>query len=312
MNKNSRIYVAGHLGLVGRAVLKKLKEQGYRGLVLRTHEQLDLTDRGKTDKFFKESRPDYVLLLAAKTGGILANSKHPADFIYQNIQIESNVIHCAYKYRVKKLLFLGSACMYPKFCPIPIKEEYLLTGPIEPANEPFAIAKICGIKLCQAYKRQFKRNFICAVPATIYGPFDHFDNNGHVVAGLIQKFHQAKLARRNKIVEIWGTGRPKREFIFVDDAAEALIFLMNYYNGNEIVNIGTQKEMSIKELAETLKKIIGFKGTIRYEKEKPDGPLRRLLDSSKILKMGWKPRVPLFRGLELTYEWYGRQKPNKL
>ncbi len=301
-----------------------MKELRYNNLIFKTHKELDLTNQAKTEKLFKDSRPEYVFLLAAKVGGIYANNTYPADFIYQNIAIQSNVIHAAYKYGVKKLLFPGSACMYPKFCLQPMKEEYLLTGAIEPTNEPFAVAKIAGVKMCQAYNRQYKTNFICVVPATVYGPGDHFNLNGHVMAALIEKFHGKEVnpvREQNSLtgcavggikppvafsngVKIWGTGKPKREFIFIDDAVEALIFLMKNYSGNEIINIGTRAEISIAGLAREIKEIISFKGNVSYDKNKPDGIPRRLLDSTKLLNMGWIPKVELKKGIKLACEWY--------
>lgn len=301
MKKNSRIYVAGHLGFVGGALTTKLKSLGFKNLILKSHKEVDLADQEKVNKLFKEAKPEYVFLLAAKVGGIHANSAYPADFIYQNLAIQTNVIHAAYRYGSKKLLFPGSACMYPKYCPQPMKEEYLLTGPIETTNEPFAVAKIAGVKLCQAYNRQFKTNFISVVPATIYGPRDHFDVNGHVMAALINKFSTNQ-------VSIWGTGRPKREFIFIDDVADALIFLMRNFNDKEIIHIGTQEEISIKDLALKIKRVVSFKGQISFDKSKPDGSPRRLLDSARLLRMGWRPRVSLEKGIELTWEWYQSKK----
>lgn len=297
MQRKSRIYVAGHTGFVGRALTNKLKNLGFKNLILRIHKQLDLTNQSKADKLFKELRPEYVFLLAGKVGGIYANNVYPADFIRQNIAIQANVIYAAYKYKVKKLLFPGSACMYPKYCPQPMKEEYLLTGLIEPTNEPFAVAKIAGVKMCQSYNRQYKTNFISVVPATIYGPKDHFDVNGHAMAALIEKFC-------GKEVKIWGTGKQKREFIFIDDIVDALIFLMKNYSGSEIINIGTGIEISIKNLAQRIKDIALFKGRITFDTSKPDGMPRRLLDSTKLLNMGWRPKVDLEKGIKLTYEWY--------
>lgn len=298
MQKKSRIYVAGHTGFVGKALTCKLKSMGFKNLILRTHNQLDLTDQGKVCKLFKEYRPEYVFLLAAKVGGIHANSAYPADFIYQNITIQANVIQASYKYKVKKLLFPASACMYPKHCLQPMKEQYLFTAPVEPTSEPFAIAKIAGVKMCQSYNRQYKTNFISVVPATIYGQGDHFGLNGHVMAALIAKFCG------EKEVKIWGTGRPKREFIFIDDLTDALILLMQNYQGSEIIHIGTGVEISIKGLAEKIKDITLFKGEVLFEKTQPDGMPRRLLDSAKLLNMGWRPKINLEKGIKLACAWY--------
>jgi len=297
VQRNSRIFIAGHQGFIGNAVTCQLKDLGYKNLILRTHRELDLTDQKKVDTFFKKTRPEYVFFLAAKVGGIYANSTYPAEFIYQNMAIQTNTIHASYRYGVKKLLFPGSACMYPKHCSQPMREEHLLTGSIEPTNEPFAVAKISGVKMCQSYNRQYGTHFICTVPATAYGPGDHFDVNGHVMAALIGKFF-------GKEVKIWGTGKPRREFIFIEDLANALIFLMQNYSGNEIINIGTGTDLSIKDLALKIKDATLFKGKMSFEKDKPDGIPRRLLDSSKIFKMRWKPKIKLDEGIRLTCEWY--------
>jgi len=299
MNKNSRLFVAGHTGFIGCALTRKLKALGFKNLILRTHKEIDLTDQDKVDKLFKKTRPEYVFLLAAKVGGIRANNAYPADFIYQNIAIQANVMQAAYKYKAKKLIFPGSACMFPKYCPQPMKEDYLLTGLIEPTNEPFAVAKIAGVKTCQAYNRQHKTDFISVVPATIYGPGDHFDIDGHVMAALIKKFCERE-------VKVWGSGKPKREFIFIDDVVSALIFLMQNYSGSEIINIGTGREISIKNLAQKINDITLFKGKITFDKSKPDGMPRRLLDSRKLLNMGWRPKVDLDKGIKLTCAWYNR------
>jgi len=303
MKKGSLIYVAGHTGLVGSAIVRRLLKLGYKNLLLRTHKELDLTDRRKTGLFFKKEFPEYVFLAAAKVGGILANSKYPAEFIYQNIMIQTNVIHLSYKYKIKKLLFFGSSCIYPKLCPQPIKEEYLLSGHIEPTNEPYAIAKIVGIKMCQSYNKQYGTDFISVVPANIYGPGDHFNDEGHVIPNLIRRFYEAK-RKKEKSVTIWGTGKPRRDFLYVDDLSDACIFLMNGYRGSEIINIGSGSDISIAELAQIIKKIVGFKGTIIYDGTKPDGMPKRLLDISKITTLGWKPKMRLERGLRLTYEWW--------
>ncbi|MDO8489043.1 MAG: GDP-L-fucose synthase [Candidatus Omnitrophota bacterium] len=297
MKKNSRIYVAGHTGFVGSALTRRLKALGFKNLILKTRKEIDLADQGKVNKLFRTLRPEYVFLLAAKVGGIRANNIYPADFIYQNIAIASNVIQAAYRYKAKKLLFPGSACMFPKYCPQPMKEDYLLTGSIEPTNEPFAVAKIAGVKMCQVYNRQYKTKFISVVPATIYGPGDHFNVDGHVMAALIEKFY-------GRQVNVWGTGKPKREFIFIDDVVNALIFLMQNYSGSQIINIGTGVEVSIKNLAQKIKDITLFKGKVTFDISKPDGMLRRLLDSTKLLDMGWKPKVNLEEGIKLTCQWY--------
>jgi len=300
MKKNSLIYVACHRGFIGSAIVRKLKEKGYKKFLLKA--DLDLTDQTAVEKFFKNSKPEYVFLPSIKEGGILANTIYPADFIYQNIMTQSNVLNSAYKYGIKKLLFLGSACSYPKFCPQPIKEKYLLTGSIESTNEPYAIAKISGIKMCQSYNKQYKTNFISTIPTNTYGPYDNFGKEGHVIAGLIKKFHQAKM--KNGVVKIWGTGKPKRGFFYIDDVADACIFLMNKYNKNKVINIAGGKEVSIRQLVDILKKITGFNGEIIYDTKKPDGIPRRLLDSAKIFKLGWQPKIKLEKGLELTYKWY--------
>ena len=297
MNKKSRIYVAGHTGFVGSALTRKLKDLGFKKLILKTHKEVDLVDQDKVNKLFKKTRPEYVFLLAAKVGGIRANNTYPADFIYQNIAIQANVIQAAYKYRAKKLIFPGSACMFPKYCPQPMKEDYLLAGLIEPTNEPFAVAKIAGVKMCQAYNRQYKTNFISVVPATIYGPGDHFGVDGHVMAALIKKFS-------GREVKVWGSGKPKREFIFIDDVVSALIFLMQNYSGGEMINIGTGREISIKNLARKINDIISFDGKVTFDTSKPDCMPRRLLDSRKLLNMGWKPQVDLEKGIKLTCAWY--------
>jgi GDP-L-fucose synthase len=305
MKKDSLIYVAAHEELLGFAIAKKLKEKGYKNIILKTAKELDLSDQRGVEAFFKKCKPDYVFLPSVKSGGISANSAYPADFIYQNIICQTNVINSSYRYGVKKLLFLGSACSYPKICPQPIKEEYLLTGSIEPTNEPYAVAKIAGIKMCQAYNKQYKTNFIAAVPTNIYGPGDDFGPGGHVVASLIKRFNETlKDNTKDSEIKIWGTGKPKREFIYSDDFAEACLFLMDKYNASELINIAGGEEISIKNLAELLKKITGFRGKIIYEKEKPDGIPRRLLDSGKIFSLGWKPKIKLEKGLKLTCEWY--------
>ena len=303
MKKNSHIYVAGHTGLVGSAIVRRLLKLGYKNLLLKSHKELDLTNKEKVKIFFEKELPEYVFLAAAKVGGILANSKYPAEFIYQNVMIQTNAIHLSYKYKVKKLLFFGSSCIYPKICPQPIKEGYLLSGHIEPTNEPYAVAKISGIKLCQSYNKQYGTNFISVIPANIYGPGDHFNDEGHVIPNLIRRFYEAKKKGRKKVT-VWGTGKPRRDFLYVDDLADACIFLMNRYRRSEIINIGSGCDISIAELATLIKKIVGFKGKIIYDETKADGMPRRVLDVSKITALGWYPKMELERGLNLTYEWW--------
>lgn len=303
MNKNSSIHVAGHTGQIGSAIVRRLLRSGYKNLILKTHRELDLTDQKKTGIFFKKERPEYVFQAAAKVGGIFANNTYPADFIYRNIMIQTNIVQMSYKYGVKKLLLLGSSCIYPKYCKQPIKEDTLLTGSIEPTNEPYAIAKIAGIKLCQSYNRQFGTNFISVIPANVYGINDHFDEGGHVVAGVIKKFHEAKTKEYDSVT-VWGTGKPRREFLYVDDVADACIFLINKYSGNEIINVGGGTDISIAGLARLVKKVIGFKGKVIFDDSKPDGMPRRLLDSKRIFSLGWRPKTGLEEGLKITYKWY--------
>lgn len=303
MNKNSRIYIAGHTGFIGSAVLTILKKRNYGNLIYKTHKELDLTNQKKVNSFFKNTKPEYVFLLAARVGGIYANSTYPAEFIYENLVIQSNVIHASYMYGVKKLIFPGSACMYPKNCSQPMKEEYLLNGPIEPTNESFAVAKIAGIKMCQSYNRQYKTKYICCVPATAYGPGDHFGQNGHVISGLIERMHKAKISG-SKEVTVWGSGSPKREFIYIDDIARTLVLLMQEYKGNGIMHIGNGKDISIKKLSYLIKKIVGFRGKLNFDTTKPDGNSRRLLKPQEIKKFGLKPSIDLSAGLQLTYKWY--------
>jgi len=303
MEKESKIYVAGHRGLVGSAILHNLQAEGYNNLVIRTHRELDLCNQEEVRAFFEKERPEYIFLAAAKVGGILANSTYPADFIYNNIAIQIYAIHNAYLYGVKKLLFLGSSCIYPKFAPQPMKEEYLLTGILEPTNEPYAIAKISGIKMCQAYNRQYGTNFISVMPTNLYGPGDNFDlETSHVLSALIRKFHEAKLS--GQPVTVWGTGTPRREFLYVNDLAEACIFLMNCYDGEDIINIGTGLDISIKELAGFISEVIGYRGEIIFDTGKPDGMQRKLLDVTRINSLGWKAKTDLREGIEKTYKWY--------
>ncbi len=303
MNRNPKIYVAGHTGLIGSAIIRKLTALGHDNILVKSHQELDLTDRSAAEKLFAGEKPEYLFLAAAKVGGIYANSTYPAEFIFQNLMIQSNVIDLAFRYKVRKLLFLGSVCMYPRICPQPIKEDFLMTGPIEPTNEPFGVAKLAGIKMCQAYNTQYGTNFISAIPANVYGINDHFDEHGHVVAALIRKFHAAKKEKR-KSVTIWGTGKPRREFLYVDDVADACIFLMNKYEANQVINVGKGTDTSILELANIIGEITGFEGEISFDTSKPDGIPRRLLDSSRINALGWEARTQLVDGLKETYAWY--------
>ncbi|HHT9135449.1 MAG TPA: GDP-L-fucose synthase family protein [Candidatus Avalokitesvara rifleensis] len=307
MEKGAKIFVAGHQGMIGAALVRRLREDGHTNLLLRTSSELNLLDQKAVSYFFSAHKPEYVFLATGKVGGILANSTYPAEFIYINLQIQNNVIHCAFESGVKKLLFLGSPCMYPKFCQQPMKEEYLLTGPIEPTNEPYAIAKIAGVKMCQSYNRQYGTNFMPVIPADVYGTNDDFSDGGHVVPSLIRKFHGAMTNGSNSIT-LWGTGKPRREFLYADDLSEALIFLMHVYDGSEVINVGTGYDTSVAELARSIKKMVGFDGKIIYDKTKPDGMPRRLLDVSRITSLGWKPKTGLVEGLELTYAWYKQCK----
>lgn len=317
MEQDAYIYIAGHKGLVGSAILRKLESEGYTNLITRSHKELDLFKQAEVDKFFSEITPEFVFLAAAKVGGIWANNNYPAEFIYNNIMIQTNILHASFKTGIKKLLFLGSSCIYPRECPQPIKEEYLLSGELEPTNESYAIAKISGIKMCQSYNRQYGTNFISVMPTNLYGPGDNFDlETSHVLPALVRKFHKAKMGdklqktndRRDKHVTIWGTGKPSREFLYVDDLADACLFLMNNYNSNEIINIGTGKDISIKKLAELIKDVVGFEGAILYDPSKPDGTPQKLLDCRKIESIGWRSSISLRQGIEMTYRWYMENK----
>ncbi len=304
MERSSKIYIAGHRGLVGSAILRKLQADGYTNLVYKTSQELDLRDKNQVDEFFAEEKPEYVFLAAAKVGGIVANNEYPADFIRDNLMIQTNVIDAAYRNGVKKLLFLGSTCIYPKFAPQPLKEEYLLTGELEPTNEPYAIAKIAGIKMCQSYNRQYGTKYISVMPTNLYGPNDNFDlHTSHVLPALIRKFHEAKETNA-PYVEVWGTGTPRREFLYSDDLADACVFLMNNYEGNEIVNVGVGEDISIKELAEKIKEVVGYQGEIKFDTTKPDGTPRKLVDVSKINALGWKASISLDEGLQKVYQWF--------
>lgn len=304
MNKDAKVYVAGHRGLVGSAILRKLESEGYTNLVYRSSSELDLRNPIEVDTFFKEEKIDYVFLAAAKVGGIVANNEFPADFIRDNLMIQTNVIDASYKTGVKKLLFLGSTCIYPKLAPQPLKEEYLLTGTLESTNEPYAIAKIAGIKMCESYNRQYGTKFISAMPTNLYGENDNFDlHSSHVLPALIRKFHEAKV-NNSEFVEVWGTGTPKREFLYSDDLADACLFLMHNYEGNEIVNIGVGEDIAIKDLAYLVKKVTGFEGELKFDTTKPDGTPRKLVDVTKLNSLGWKATTTLEEGLEKAYSWF--------
>jgi len=308
MRENSRIYVAGHRGLVGSAIVRKLREDGFDNLLLRTHGELDLTRQEEVEKFFEGENPEYVFLAAAKVGGILANNTFPAEFIYTNLCIQNNIIRASYLSGVKKLVFLGSSCIYPKLCPQPIKEEYLLSGPLEPTNEAYAIAKIAGIKMCEFYNRQYGTNFIGVMPTNLYGPNDNFDlETSHVLPALIRKCHEAKVSNKREVV-IWGTGSPRREFLHVDDLADACLYLMVNYDGREIVNIGVGEDLTIRELAEMIAGVIGFKGKLRFDTSKPDGTPQKLLDVSRLNNLGWQAKISLEEGIRRTYDWYLDQR----
>lgn len=304
MNKDSKIYVAGHRGLVGSAIVRNLKYKGYKNVIGKSHRELDLMSFEAVREFFGNEKPEYIFLAAAKVGGIGVNDKAPADFIYENLMMECNVIKAAHDFKVKKLLFLGSSCIYPKMCSQPIKEEYLLSGYLEPTNEGYALAKICGLKMCEFFKKQYGDNFISVMPTNLYGPNDNFDlETSHVMPALIRKFHEAKTNNKPS-VEIWGTGKPLREFLHVDDMSDACVYLMEKYNGHEHVNIGTGKEISIKELALLIKSIVGYEGELRFDESKPDGTPRKLLDISKLNNLGWKYKIELEAGIKDLYNWF--------
>ena len=304
MNKTSKIYVAGHKGLVGSAIVRRLENEGYENLVVRTSKELDLRDKDQVDQFFESEKPEYVFLAAAKVGGIVANNEYPADFIRDNLLIQTNIIDAAYRNDVAKLLFLGSTCIYPKFAQQPLKEEYLLTGELEPTNEPYAIAKIAGIKMCESYNRQYGTKYISVMPTNLYGPNDNFDlHTSHVLPALIRKFHEAKEGNIPH-VEVWGTGSPKREFLYSDDLADACVYLMDNYEGNEIVNVGVGEDISIKELAQKVKEVVGYEGEIQFDTSKPDGTPRKLVDVTKLNSLGWKAGTSLDMGLKNAYQWF--------
>jgi len=304
LSHDSRIYVAGHRGLVGSAVVRSLKREGYGNLIVRSRKELDLTEQSAVRSFFGEARPQAVIMAAARVGGIHANNSHPAGFLRDNLLIQDNVIDAAYRSGVEKFVFLGSSCIYPKLAPQPIKEDYLLTGPLEPTNEWYAIAKIAGVKMCQAYRREYGFNAISLMPTNLYGPGDNFDlQNSHVLPALIRKFHEAK-GRGDKSVDIWGTGSPRREFLHVDDLADAVVYLLQNYDGEPIVNIGWGEDVTIRELAEMVMSAIGYTGALAFDPTKPDGTPRKLLDVSRLHKLGWRPRISLKEGIAATYAWF--------
>lgn len=315
-SKNSKIFIAGHKGLVGSALVRILLAKGYNNLVFRTHQELDLTNQASVAEFFQKEKPEYVFIAAAKVGGIMANNTYPADFIYQNLQIQNNVIHQAYLNSVKKLLLLGSVCIYPKFAPEPVGENSLLTGILEPTNEPYAIAKIAGIKMCQSYNRQYGTNFISVMPANLYGPGDNFNlQKSHVLPALIRKFYEAKINNQPEVVA-WGTGKPRREFLYVDDMAEGCLFLMENFNptkeqnekGEIFLNLGVGSDITIADLVSLVKEVVGYEGKVVWDTSKPDGTPGRLLDCTKVNNLGWKPRVELKEGIKLALEWYIKNK----
>lgn len=304
MNKDDVVFVAGHGGLVGSALVRRLRADGYSRLVLRSSGELDLRNQAAVNAFFAEQRPQHVLLAAARVGGIHANSTYPADFIRDNLLIQSHVVDAAYRNGARKLLFLGSSCIYPKLAPQPIPESALLTGPLEPTNEAYAIAKIAGVKLCQAYRRQYGFNAIAVMPTNLYGPGDNFDlQNSHVLPALIRKFHEARLRAERETV-VWGTGTPRREFLYVDDLADACLFLMNRYDSDELINVGWGEDVSIRELAQLVREVVGFSGELRFDSSKPDGTPRKVLDVSRLQALGWRPRVPLREGVARSYRWF--------
>lgn len=301
MEKNAKIYVAGHRGMVGSAIVRRLKAEGYHNLVVRTSRELDLRNQQAVMDFYAEEQPEYVILAAAKVGGIVANNTYRADFLYDNLAIEMNVIHQAYAHGVKKLLFLGSSCIYPKLAPQPMKEDHLLTGTLEPTNEPYAIAKIAGIKLCEAYRDQYQANFISAMPTNLYGPNDNYDlQNSHVLPALLRKFHEAKV-NNTPSVEIWGDGSPMREFMHADDLAAACVYLLKEYNDRQFVNVGVGEEISIKDLALTIKEVVGFEGELKFDTSKPTGTPRKLMDSERLFATGFRPQITLLEGIKQVY-----------
>jgi len=311
VEKQSKIYVAGHRGLVGSAILRLLQAQGYANLVHRTHAELDLTDQIAVERFFAAERPEYVFLAAAKVGGIHANNTYPAEFIYQNLAVQNNVIHASYRHGVTKLCFLGSSCIYPKHAPQPMKEEYLLTGTLEPTNQPYALAKIAGIEMVRSYNRQYGTRYISVMPTNLYGPNDNFDlQNSHVLPALIRKFVDAEKSGAPSVT-LWGSGRPRREFLYVEDMADACIFLMNTYDGDDFVNIGTGTDITILELAGMIKEAVGYRGALEFDPSKPDGTPQKLLDVSRLTSLGWKAKMGLKEGVQQTIRWYREHGPGK-
>lgn len=307
MKKDSKIYIAGHRGMVGSAILRRLQKDGFENFVLRTSSELDLRNQNAVQNFFEAEKPEYVFIAAAKVGGIHANNTYRAEFIYDNLAIETNLVHASYLNKVKKLLFLGSSCIYPKNAPQPMKEEHMLTGELEPTNEPYAIAKIAGLKMCESYARQYGCNFFTVLPCNLYGDNDNYDlNNSHVLPALLRKFHEAKI-NHEPFVVVWGSGKPKREFMHVDDLADACVFLMQKYDSKDSINIGSSEEVTIAELAQLIKKITGYAGELRHDSSKPDGVMRKLLDSSRINALGWKPKISLEEGIRKTYENFRQQ-----
>lgn len=306
MDKKACIYIAGHRGMVGSAILRRLEAEGYSNFLLRTSQELDLRDQAAVNDFFTKEKPDYVFLAAARVGGIVANNTYRADFLYDNLMIQSNVLHAAWQHRVKKLLFLGSSCIYPKLAPQPLKEEYLLTGPLEYTNEPYAIAKIAGIKLCDAYRQQYGCNFISVMPTNLYGPNDNYDlENSHVLPALIRKFHEARVANAPQVI-VWGTGNPRREFMHADDLADACVFLMHHYSDSSPVNIGVGEDISIRDLAFLIAEITGYTGEIVFDTTRPDGTPRKLMDTSRLNAMGWNPKIGLQEGIAAVYNDWAR------
>jgi GDP-L-fucose synthase len=312
MNKEAKIYIAGHRGMVGSSIMRKLKNEGYHNLLVKTSKELDLRNQEAVKTFFAEEKPDYVFLAAAKVGGIIANSTYKADFIYENLMIQNNVIHESYRNKVKKLMFLGSSCIYPKLAPQPLKEEYLLTGLLEPTNDAYAVAKIAGIKMCDAYRDQYGCNFISVMPTNLYGPNDNYDlNNSHVLPALIRKFHEAKL-NEHPFVTIWGTGTPRREFLHANDLADACFYLMQTYNEPGLINIGVGEDIAIIELAKLVEDTVGYAGNIKFDSSKPDGTPRKLMDVSKLLTFGWKAKIGLKDGIREVYEEYSSRTASEL